>query len=305
MHRPGGGQVGDDAGHAIAIVARRRGVDFGQRSHGGLARAAVQDLDAVVAIDQVVVFPLAGAVAIDGQGSQSEQVLHHRADPGGGVVLVFRDGDEDVAIRVGVVHIVGRKQQPATRHGKTRELPGGVGVVGVFELHAGRGAEELPRIPVGVQHVFFEGIRARRRRPLYQADAMRAGPRHQVHGGGKQVRVGPVRVPQRQVSEPHGRAAVEVQFDGDGLALDQPSQASQLVEHAVEDRRQFGGFISLAACDRHRRDGRGRGEAGCGARKEQPGCPEAGKHFTTRDHHVLHSNSLTWMLAIAIELYFI
>src|SRR5664280_1794188 len=100
-------------------------------------RAAVQNLNPVVAVDQVVVFPLTGAVAIDRQGSQAEEVLHHRADAGGGVILVFRDGREDVAIRVGVVHVVSGKQQPA-RHGKTRELLGGIRVVGVFELHTGR-----------------------------------------------------------------------------------------------------------------------------------------------------------------------
>ena len=154
------------------------------------------------------------------------------------------------------------------RHRKARELLGGVGVVGVFELHAGRRAQELPGIPVGVQHVFFEGIRAGRRCPLNQADAMRAGARHQVHGGGQQVGVGPVRVPQRQMSQPDGRPAVEIQFDGYGLALHQTAQAAELVEHAVENRRQFRGFIGLAPCDSHRRHGRGRGESACRLRKE-------------------------------------
>src|ERR1035437_6364738 len=99
--------------------------------------AAAQNLDAVVAVDQVVVFPLTGAVAIDHQRSQAEEVLHHRADAGGGVVLVFRDGDENVAIGVGAVHVVGGKEQPAARNGKARDIFGGVAGAGVFELPGG------------------------------------------------------------------------------------------------------------------------------------------------------------------------
>jgi hypothetical protein len=78
---------------------------------------------------------------------------------------------------------------------------------------------------VGIRHVFFERIGLRRRRPLYQADTMHAGPRYQAQGGRQQVRVGPVSVSQRQVSQPDSRLAVEVQFDGDGLALDQAPEA--------------------------------------------------------------------------------
>src|ERR1035437_4282010 len=85
------------------------------------------------------------------------------------------------------------------------------------------------RPATNIPHLEKRGTPRSCRRPLHQADTMRAGARHQVHGGGQQVRVGPVSVSQRQVSEPDGWPAVEVQFYGDSLALHQTPPPPQLV----------------------------------------------------------------------------
>ncbi len=56
-----------------------------------------------------------------------------------------------------------------------------------------------------------------------------------------------VRIFQREMSQPICRRARQVDFDGDGLAFDQPPQAAQLVEHLLHGGQQLAGFVGPAA----------------------------------------------------------
>ena len=57
--------------------------------------------------------------------------------------------------------------------------------------------------------------------------------------GGDHVRIRVVRFFERQVAEPVGGRAGQVDLHGHGFAVDEPSQAAQLVEHLFHDRQQF------------------------------------------------------------------
>jgi hypothetical protein len=138
-----------------------------------------------------------------------------------------------------MVHVVSRIEEAAAGDGQADELTRRAGVVGVLELDARRGSDQIPHAPVGFEEEFLERSGPRNRRALHQPYGTRPGPGHEVHGGGEKVGVRPVGIAERKETQAHGGAAVEIELDCNGLPFDQASQSTQLVEHAFEHRGQL------------------------------------------------------------------
>ena len=76
-------------------------------------------------------------------GAMPKQVLHGQRDARRGVLLHLGDGDEYVAVFVGVVQIEGWKDVAALGNLKARVLAGLAEPVGVFELDARGGGQDM------------------------------------------------------------------------------------------------------------------------------------------------------------------
>ena len=135
---------------------------------------------------------------------------------------------------------------------------------------SGRRAQDIARLPVGVQQVLLDGVGGRPG-AFQDADPPRAGLGHQVRRRGDHLRMRVVRVLERQIAQPVGRRAGQVDLDRYRLALDQALQPAQLVEHLLHGGQQFGCVIGPAARHRDRRCRR-RG----GVRQPRSGDPATG-----------------------------
>ena len=184
--------------------------------------------------------------------------------PAVAVLLHLRQADEDVAVLVGVVDVVGREEQAAVGYLQPRVPLRIAQEVGVLELDAGGSAQDVPRLPVGTDHVVFERP-GRRHRALQHADPARAGLPDQVHRRGNHLRVRVVRVADGSTVHQALGLAGEVDLDADRLPVDEAPEAANPVEHLLHGRQQFGGVVRRAPGDRHR----GRR----GASRMKPRCP--------------------------------
>ena len=176
-----------------------------------------------------------------------------------------------------MVQVVCPEHQSAVRNPQARIFLGPSQVVGVLELHHGRRAHKVPRLPVGLQHEFFEGL-GRRHGAFQQPDAARARLAQEVHRRADDLRMSPVGQLERQVSQAIGGQPREIDLDGDSLSFDEPLQAAQLIEHGREHLDYFGA-VNVATSDRHRsrRRAAGKGEPGrrhAYTRHRRAECPE-------------------------------
>ena len=164
------------------------------------------------------------AIAIDGARRDAEAVLHRQRDSGGEVFLQLGDGDQHVAVRVGVIEVESREEMAALGHGEADVTLAIAEEVGVLEFHYGRRAGEEGEVPAGADHVLLQGL-GRFPRALQQAYAARSGPSHQVDGGGDHARMRPGGEADGEIAHAAFGPAGEVDFHRHGLALDDAAPA--------------------------------------------------------------------------------
>ena len=272
--------VDDDPRDAVALVARRGGVDLGRGRARRLAQAVVED-EVAPAARPLVGPVLRDVVAVDRGRDVAEAVLHAEGDARGRVVLDLAQRDERVAVEEGVVEEVRGEEQPAPRHVEAVVVLPAAEAVRVLELDPPARAYDRGDVPAGLVHVLVERD-VGRVAALEQADAVGARAVHEVHDGADHARVDPVGHAGGQQAEADRRRAGHVQLDADRAALDQPAEPADLVEHAVERLDELRA-VGVALRDR---DGRGRGGPGEGHPAERRGAERggAGQELPAADH---------------------
>ena len=276
VDRPRRADVDHDPRDAVTLVAWRGGIGLG---HGGarrLARAVVED-EVPSAARPLVGLVLRYVVPVDRGGDVAEAVLHAEGDAGRGVVLELGQRDEGVAVEEGVVEEVGGEEEARARHVEAVVGAPPAEAVRVLELHPPARGRDLPRVPPRLVDVLLERDVARVA-ALEQPDPVGARAVHEVHDGADHPGVDPVRVAGGQAAEADRGRAGQVELDGDGPALDQPPEPSQLVEHPVE-RGQELRAVGVALRDRHRGRGSGPGERHQAADTQAEGGGGAGQEL--------------------------
>ena len=173
---------------------------------------------------------LSRIVAVNGSRRVAEAVLERERHPASRMVLELRHADENVGVFERMVQV--ERGIDIRRDGnlEPRIALALAEVIGVFKLHVGRGTGQRAHVPTRIEHVLFERP-AQRPTALDEPDARGAGASHQVSRCAHQLGMRVMRDPQRPSLEAISRAAGEVQFDRDGLALDDALEPADLIEH--------------------------------------------------------------------------
>ena len=163
--------------------------------------------------------------------------------------LQLADRDQNIAVRVGVIEIVCGEEMAAPWHGETDVTLAIAEKIGVLEFHYGRRAGEERDVPAGADHMFLQGF-GRFPRALQQTYTARSHPSHQVDGGRDHARMRPGGKADGKIPHTAFRSPGEIDFHRHCLALDDPPQPADLIEHPGQRGQQ----LSAVGCAAGERD---------------------------------------------------